>query len=508
VELPQVVIEKNKAMITISVKEGPRTLIDKVKITGASTASLEEMQKAIKLKGGDPYNEVDIADARSRLADIFFEKGFLDVQINARVEFTSEGAQLTFEVQEGEKTFFGKTIITGNVSTKREVIERELLHKEAEPFNSALLTKERLKLYKLGLFTEVRIEGLDRYDHQRDIRIDVVEGDAGSVDFGFGYSNYEQFTVIVDVGYKNLFGMNRQVSLRLGYNLLERLYSLNYYDPWFLDRQLQLKDTVFYTDKEEKNIDTGVILYRDRKYGFSFGVAKQYTDTVKGEVAYEYVLADTYDVQPDMILTGDDTGKITIASLKPAITYDTRDNPFDPRNGVLVGLTMKLASSAFFSQVNFDKVIFNSSLYHEISKTCVLAAAFRLGVAQGFGPSTILPLVERFFLGGRTTNRGYAQDTLGPRGALGDPTGGNAFVETNLELRTALGKGIGLVTFLDSGNVWQKVGDMDLSLRSSAGLGLRYDTPVGPIRLDYGYKLKREEGLSRGELFFSIGQAF
>jgi len=508
VESPQVVIEKNKAMMTISVKEGPRTLIDKVKITGGSSVSLEEMRKAIRLKAGDPYNEVDIADARSRLSDIFLEKGFLDVQINARVEFSSEGAQLTFEVQEGERTFFGKTIITGNVSTKREVIERELLHKESEPFNAALLTKERQKLYKLGLFTEVRIEGLDRYDHQRDIRIDVVEGDAGSVDFGFGYSNYSQFTVVVDVGYKNLFGMNRQLSLRLGYNLLERLYSLNYYDPWFLNRQLQLRDTVFYTDKEEKNIDTGVILYKDRKYGFSIGVAKQYTDTLKGELSYEYVLADTYDVQPDMILTDNDTGKITIASLKPAITYDTRDNPFDPRNGILVGLTMKLASSAFLSQVNFDKVVFNSSVYHEISKPFVLATAFRLGVSQGFGPTTILPLIERFFLGGRTTNRGYAQDTLGPRGEQGDPTGGNAFVETNLELRTALGRGIGLVTFLDSGNVWQKVEDMDLSLRSAAGLGLRYDTPVGPIRLDYGYKLKKEEGLSKGELFFSIGQAF
>jgi outer membrane protein insertion porin family len=131
-----------------------------------------------------------------------------------------------------------------------------------------------------------------------------------------------------------------------------------------------------------------------------------------------------------------------------------------------------------------------------------------LGVAHAWGSSEILPLVERFFLGGRSTVRGYAQDTLGPRGGAGNPTGGNAFIETNLELRTSLGKGIGLVTFLDSGNVWQKAGDINWSLKHAVGLGLRYNTPVGPLRVDYGYKLKKEEGLSRGEIFFSIGQAF
>ena len=104
--------------------------------------------------------------------------------------------------------------------------------------------------------------------------------------------------------------------------------------------------------------------------------------------------------------------------------------------------------------------------------------------------------------------RGDAQDTLGPRGADGNPTGGNTFIGTNLELRASLGKNLGLVTFLDSGNVWQTIGDINWSLKHAVGAGLRYNTPVGPFRLDYGYKLKGEPGLSRSEIFFSIGQAF
>ncbi len=506
---PEVVMENDKAMITIPVKEGPETIIGRVEITNGRSVPLDEIQKAIGLKQDGPYNEVDIADARLRVIDLYQERGYLDVAVTTRVEFSGEKAQITFEIREGERTFFGKTIITGTTKTRREVVERELLHRESAPFSYGLLAKERQKLYKLGLFTDVRIEALEQYDHQRDIRIDVAEGNAGSVEFGFGYSNFDKFTVVVDVGYKNLFGLNRQVALRVGYNSLEKLYAVNYLDPWFMDKSLQLKGTVFYTERDEKNIDTKVIMYRYRRRGISLGLEKQYTSTLRGELYYEYVLANTSDVQPDIVLTDNDVGRIGVSSIRPGITYDTRDNPFDPRNGILAGATVKVASSALLSEVSFAKFVVNGSLYHELSKTFVLAVALRSGVARAWGGSSeILPLAERFFLGGRSTVRGYAQDTLGPRGFEGNPTGGNAFFETNLELRTSLGKGIGVVTFLDSGNVWQKIGEIDGSLKHAVGLGVRYNTPVGPLRVDYGYKLKKEEGLSRSEIFFSIGQAF
>jgi len=509
VDEPKVSIEQNKASITISVKEGPRTLLHHIEVSGAVSVPLGEIQPLISLKQGDPYNEVDIADTRARITDLYHERGFTDATVSAKVEMGGEGASVTFEIQEGKKTFFGKTLITGNTRTQREVIERQLLHKEGEPFNSGVLVKERQKLYKLGLFSDVRIERLDTFGQTGDIRIDVVEANAGTVDFGFGYSNYEKFTAFVDLGYKNLLGMNKQASLRIGYNSLEKLYEINYLDPWFFSGDLHLKGTLFYIQKEEKNIDTDVTMYRYKKTGGSLGIEKQYGNTTKGELSYEYVRAYTYDVQPDMILTPQDTGHLTIGSIRTGVSYDTRDNPFNPRKGLLGGVTMQVAASALGSQTSFGKVIFNGSLYQELSKPFVLAVAFRFGLAQAWDSSSeILPLIERFFLGGRSTVRGYAQDTVGPLGSDNNPTGGNAFIETNVELRTSVWKGLGIVTFLDSGNVWQKIGDIDWSLKHTVGAGLRYDTPVGPFRLDYGYKLKRVTGLSRSELFFSIGQAF
>src|SRR5208337_5391853 len=130
-------------------------------------------------------------------------------------------------------------------------------------------------------------------------------------------------------------------------------------------------------------------------------------------------------------------------------------------------------------------------------------------VAEGYNHTSELPLVERFFLGGRTTVRGYDQDTLGPKGVDGTPLGGDAFLMGNFELRTDVGRGFGIVTFVDTGNVFDKIQDMSLtSLKFTTGLGLRYNTPVGPIRVDYGIKLSRQSGESHGALHFSIGQAF
>ena len=129
-------------------------------------------------------------------------------------------------------------------------------------------------------------------------------------------------------------------------------------------------------------------------------------------------------------------------------------------------------------------------------------------MAYGLGENEELPLIERFFLGGRSSVRGYSYDSLGPKGDDGNPTGGNVFALTNWELRYSLGKGFGLVTFIDAGNVWQTIDDVQGELKYTAGAGLRYNTPVGPIRVDYGHKMNKDKGDSSGEVHFSFGHAF
>lgn len=495
--------------ISIRIHEGLNTEIEKVDIVGTNLVSEEEVRKTVRIKPGDPYNEVDISDARYRINDLYNVHGLLDVIVTVKRNFEGQKVSLVFQIDEGNVTFFGKTIVTGNYRTRYDVIKREEKHLEGTPFDYSLLTKERQGIYKLGLFTKVDMEMLDRYDHKRDILIKLNEGNAGAVEFGFGYGDFERFRGFFDLSYRNLWGMNRQASLRFELSSIEKRFILQYLEPWFLDKQMPFRIFLIYEDKEELNFDTREILYRLNRYGATAGVEKKLSDTLKAELYCEFSLINTFDVQPDVVLSKEDTGTLAISGLRPGIVFDTRDNPFDPKKGVLSGISLKVTSPFLLSESNFMKFLVHGSTYQQLSKRFVLALSLRSGLAWGYHDTEELPIVERFFLGGRTTVRGYRQDTLGPKGPDGNPTGGDAFLCGNLELRSSLGKSIGIVAFLDGGNVWQKAKNIDAGdLKYSTGLGFRYNTPVGPISIDYGHKLKREKAESSGELHFSIGHAF
>ncbi len=505
----QIKIKDSKADIAITITEGAKTLIEGLDIKGAELIPRKEVETAIKIKIGDPYNEVDISDARYRIIELYGNYGFNNSRVDVKQEFSEKGVKVIFEIDEGTLSFFGKTVISGNTETRHEVINRELLYKRGAPFNYALLTKTRQRLYKLGLFTDVDIDAMEKEGNEKNIHIRVKEGNAGIVELGIGYGDYERYRGSLDISYRNLFGMNRQVSFRAEISSLEQRYIVNYLEPWFLDKPIPFRMLFIKEDRTEKSIETREVRYKLRRYTASAGVEKKLSEKLKGEIFYEFSLVKTFDVKPDVILTKEDTGTVAISGIRPGIVYDTRDNPFDPRKGMLAGISVKTASSVLLSETDFVKTIVHGSVYKELSRRFVIAVSLRSGIAQGFNETRELPLVERFFLGGRTTVRGYEQDTLGPKGSDGSPTGGNAFVLTNLELRTSLGKGFGLVTFLDGGNVWVKANDIELSeMKYTAGIGLRYNTPVGPLRVDYGHKLQREEGESKGEIHFSIGHAF
>ncbi|MDH5201794.1 MAG: outer membrane protein assembly factor BamA [Nitrospirota bacterium] len=499
----------HKIDIVIRVNEGLKTEIEEINVVGTNLVSEEEIKKVLKIKPGDPYNEVDISDIRYGIINLYSSRGFSDVVVSVERAIDTEKASITFKILEGDEISFGKTIITGNFATRYEVVKRELQYHEDTPFNYHLLSKARQGLYKLGLFSDVDIEVLDRYDHKKDVLIKLNEGNAGAVEFGLGYGDYERFRGFFDLSYRNLWGMNRQSSFRFEMSSLEKRYIFQYLDPWFFDVPLPFRTFFLYEDKKEINIDTRETRYRLKRYGASAGLEKKLSDSLKTELYYELSLVKTFDVKPDVILSKEDIGTLIISGIKPGIIYDTRDNPFDPKKGILSGFSLKFTSPLFFSETNFLKLIFHGSTYHELTKRIVLALSLRGGVAHGYHDTEELPIVERFFLGGRTTVRGYSQDMLGPKGSNGDPTGGNAFLCGNVEIRSSFGKGIGIVAFLDGGNVWLKAKDMDpANLKYTAGLGLRYNTPVGPIRIDYGHKLQRENGESSGELHFSIGHAF
>lgn len=506
---PEITIHDNKAGINFVINEKQQVKITGIEITGAKSISPDEIKKAIPLKTGNPYNEVDIAESQRKIVELCGNHGYLDAKITVNRKITGTSAVVTFDVSEGEMTLFGRNVIIGNDKTRLVVVERELIHKAGMPFSYNELLQEKQRLYHLGLFSDVEVTPSEREDGTRDVIYRLKEANAGAVEYGVGYGEYEKYRAFLELSYRNLFGMDRTASFTSEFSSIEKRFILSYAEPFFYLRDLTLKASILYESKRELNIDTHQTSYRLTRDTASAGVEKKLSDTIKGSLNYDFSVVKTKDVDPDIILSREDTGSLIISGLRPELIYDTRDNPFNPKTGILAGFSFKVASYLLLSQTDFLKLQLYANKYQKLSDRLVLALSLRGGMAQGYRTTDSLPIVERFFLGGRTTVRGYDQDTLGPKGADSYPIGGNAFLMGNFEIRTDVGHGFGIVNFVDTGNVWEKIPQVDIAqLRFTTGLGFTYNTPVGPLIVEYGVKLSREKGESLGAIHFSIGHAF
>jgi|Deesub1362B_J571_1020462.scaffolds.fasta_scaffold00011_156 outer membrane protein insertion porin family len=494
--------------ITFKINEGRQYYIGRIAVKGNRIISEKEILSSFGIKEGKIYNEIDLLDGKKRVLRMYRQKGFINISVDIKSDFDGQEVIVTLEIKEATQYSLGKVIVRGNLLTRSEVILREVKLKEGETLNLEILPEISRRLYQTGLFKDVDVKLLDGGDNRKDILISLKEANPGSLELAVGYGEYEEFRAAFDLSYKNLWGMNRIGRIRVELSGVKKKIIVSYTEPYFRGREIVLRSTFSGELREERNIDTGETKYKIRKYSFELLTERELRDNLKGSLKYEYSVVKTFDIRPDIVLSEKDRGYLSISSITPAVLYDTRDNPFNPRKGFLAGASLKLASTYFLGETDFIKLSLFWSYYRTVTERSVLALSLKGGFAQGYRKTVDLPIVERFFLGGRNSVRGFPQDSLGPKGEDGNPTGGNAFLQGNLELRTDVGKGFGIVFFVDTGNVWRRIDDIDMTLRYTAGVGIRYNTPVGPLRIDYGHKLDRKPGESSGEFHFSIGHAF
>ncbi len=501
--------DKKSTSIVIKIKEGEQLKITDIEIYGNKEISKNQIWTSFGISIGNPFDENSIYNGRQRVKTLYNQYGYIDSIVKVTKEEVPSGVILYIIIEEGQKHIFGNTIIKGNRRVRYKFFKRLLLHREGDPYNYNILLQEKRKLLRTGLFKMVRLTIIERDEVINDIIFEIKEGNHGSIEFGMGYGDYEGFKGFFDINYRNIMSMNRQIKFRIKSSEIDQEYSINFYDPWLFGKSLQFRSSVSYNFKKEKNIDTEEIRYKARKYAALSGIEKPLTTSLKAKFSYEMSFNETYDVKPDIILSREDTGTLFISGVVPALILDTRDNPFNPRNGFFGGLSLKMATFLLLSETDFLKLTGHMNLYKGLTKRFTAALSLRGGIAKGLRDTEDLPIIERYFLGGRSTVRGFPQDELGPKGSDGNPTGGNIFALGNFEMRIDVGKGFGLVAFLDTGNVWERRENVDFDeLRYTSGFGLRYMTPVGPLRVDYGHKLDRKENESSGEIHFSLGHAF
>ena len=523
----------SKTAVDLKITEGRKTLTGNVSFEGNAAITSEELAGVLKLKTAAPFSERLLEEDRYRLLSLYSAKGYLYTRIEiekkpasaaetagpegksgAAVDAAPEVVNISYRIAEDRQVTIGKVILRGNVNTRDAVILRELEPRTGEPYSYESLLKSQQRVYRYGYFSLAKFEPVhpSEKEYTKDMLFTVEERPAGAVEFGAGYGTLDRLRGFVEISHRNLWGTARYASLRFEGSDILRREAFTYQEPWFLgQRYLESKFILARSDSKRINEQSRAIYYETRKTTASYGVERS-KDGLKTSLTYQYENVENYNVQPAAELSPEDSGRVLISSLSPAIILDKRDDPFNPTQGSLHGVNLKEATKVLNSKAEFTKVTVQSTWYLPAAEYLVLALSGRAGMGWPHSDTREVPLHERFYLGGGTTVRGYTQDSVGPYnlGASGDrvPTGGSSMVQFNAELRLHSSRGIGFVIFTDAGNVWVDQAVRVNDLRASYGAGFRYHTPVGPLRIDYGQKINRQPGESPGELHFNIGQAF
>lgn len=504
--------DKSAAVVMIEIVEGPQTRTGSISFEGNTAFTVAELLDKVKLKPGAPFNERLIDEDKYRVLMAYTNKAYLYARVDVEKTPHDGTVDVHYRITEDLPVSIGKIILRGNERTRDEVIMRELLVKPGDPYDYGAILTSQQRIYHLGYFRVARFNPVHpgEKEYITDMLFTVEERPAGAVAFGVGYGDLDRLRGSVEVSYRNLWGTARYTSLRYEESDILKRAIFNFQEPWFLNRNLEGRFSLVWSDSEKLNSDTREIYYKTRKTVASFGVEKTYKN-LRPSLTYQFENVVNYDVLQAAQLTPEDSGRVLVSSISPALIWDLRDDVFNPKRGALYGIILKEALRELWSQADFSKLTIQGSWFLPID-TAVLALSARAGMAWPFRETAEVPIHERFYVGGSNTVRGFTQDSIGPSVVddNGDliPTGGSSMVVLNVELRLNPGEGFGGVIFCDAGNVWPgqeiNVGD----LRSSCGAGIRYGTPVGPLRIDYGQKIHRLPGESPGELHFNIGNTF
>jgi outer membrane protein assembly complex protein YaeT len=559
-------------LVRIVVDEGVRTLVGQVRIEGNASIPEATLRAALGLQPGVPYFDAQLRADSDAIQLQYVNRGFQAVTVEAQPRFTPDRTEANpvFLVREGPRIFVDHVLIAGNIRTGAETIERELQVKPGDPLSPSAIQESQRRLAGLGLFRRAQITELGHGNETtRDLLVTVEESPPTTIGYGGGVegrlrvvsraqdggSASEKFEIapraFVEIGRRNLFGKNRSVNLSTSISVhpkeasfsLDQLststggYGFTEYRVVGAFREPRIFNTTM------DGLVTGTLEQQIRS-SFDFArrsataqLARRLTPILSMSGAYQLQHTRLFDIRAEQSLIDRLFTQVRLSSFATSVIYDTRDDAVDPGAGQYVSLNGQLAARRIGSEVGFVKSFFTAQAFRALPRTnrIVLAGSARLGLAAGFrrdvvrvdengnvvpGPdgnpiveSVIqdLPEPERFFAGGDTTVRGFALDTLGHADTVknGFPIGGNALVIFNAEVRAPLRGGLGVVGFVDTGNVFAHAVDIDLTaLRSAVGFGLRYKSPVGPIRVDLGFKVNRRPGEGLTAWFISFGQAF
>ena len=387
------------------------------------------------------------------------------------------------------------------------------------PLNQKEIDETKRELLRTGLFSRVEVGPSDGdFDTAKeDIAIRVTERPLQTLEVGLGANSEFGLHTFGEASDKSLFKDGRTITLRAdtyfdqsrinpsGSGIISQGFtSLRFVDPTILHSTYTLTEELRYQRQELSTQEFNL----DRLLLGSY-IFRQLDPTLTVTAGHSLMLDNPQDVNPDAIISDLDAESLRLSFLSGVMKLDERDDPLLPSRGYTFTLEPKIASQVIGSEASFLSALARSSLILPLSMRYSLGVSINGGIAQALGSTDEVPITQRFYLGGRTTVRGFRENSLGPRGANGAVIGGNAMISTKLELQHRTLDSLSTHLFFDAGNVFLRGYDNnDYTLRKSVGAGFQYLSPIGPLGFDIGHPLDEKSGEPSVRIHFSVGSMF
>jgi len=513
-------------VIVVEIKENKRYLVGEITIKGNLVIPEKQVRAKIAMKPGKPFSNRALRMDASEIKQLYYNQGYMNLVEDVERSLNEETGKIDiiYDIDAKEPVYVGKIDIRGNTKTRELIIRREIRIYPGDKFSGDKIKRSKERIYNLGFFEDISFDTEPTEDPAvQNIIVTVKETKTGEFSFGGGYSSIDALIGFVEITQRNFditnfpsfTGGGQRFFIKAEFGWTRQNYNLGWEDPWILGFPYLFGFDVYNMSHNQRG-DVGYA-YDESKTGFDLKLGKEITDYLKAILIYrlESVSITNISEGASAALTAEE-GKNLISSLTFDIQYDKRDNVYNATKGYLIGLSLTDAGGIFFGDKNFVKGTGSASYYHTFFGKVVLELKGRAGLASAYGNTSDVPIYERFFAGGANTIRGYKERRVGPRDSgNNEPIGGAAVVIGNAEVTFPLyEKMLKGAVFFDAGNVWEawnKTDELSGSggIKAGAGIGIRVKTPIGPVRVDWGYPLvKNYEDSRTGEFYFSMSRGF
>jgi outer membrane protein insertion porin family len=504
---------KGDIAVNITVSEGPQWFVNKLEMEGVAESDFAYFKSVLQSVEGEPFSEANVAADRDNILAYYYNNGYP----NAAFDWTQlpgpdpQHVDLHYIIQTGKREYTRAVLVRGLETTRASLVSSRILLKPGDPISQQSIAESQQKLYGLGVFSKVQtaIQNPEGLEEQKYVLFDLDEANRYSFNAGIGaqlgrigggVTTFDEpggtsgFVPRISLGVSrlNFLGLARTVSLQTRFSTLEQRALLSYTAPQFLGNE-NLTATVSGLFDSSRDVRT----FAARRYEGSAQLAQRLNREYSLQYRFTFRRVTTSDlvISPELIPLFSQPERV--GQVSTTFIQDRRDDPINSHRGIYNTVDAGISLRQFGSDTEFGRLLIRNSTYHPIGKDIVIARTLQFGWIQRLGGAPEIPLAERFFAGGATSNRAFPDNQAGPRDLeTGFPLGGNALLMHSVELRFPLfGDNIGGVLFHDMGNVYDDVRDINVRFRQrdlqdfnymvqAVGFGVRYKTPIGPVRVD------------------------